>query len=269
MKIAVIGAGWLGVPLCERLQSAGHDVVATKRDQTGCDEVANQGITAFPFTLHDESIPEGVWDADIFIVNIPPGRQEFEQESFQANMLRLLRQCLASKEKRLLFVSTTAVYGESYRIITENSELDPITDSAKAHCYIESHLRDNYFGQFCVLRLAGLVGGDRHPVYHLAGKQGLWASHKMVNLVHLEDVINAILKIIEKKLWGNTFHLCAQEHPSRMEYYCWAATELELEPPTFFDDSEAPKTGKQVDPSATLDKLGLALLYPSPFDMLK
>jgi hypothetical protein len=79
-------------------------------------------------------------------------------------------------------------------------------------------------------------------------------------------VIRAIAQIIEKKIWGVTLHLAANEHPSREEYYRWAAVKLALPEPQFAPSG--PLTGKFIDASWTLQKLGLKLLYPSPFDML-
>ncbi|MBE1300906.1 MAG: NAD(P)H-binding protein [Alteromonadaceae bacterium] len=269
MKVAVIGAGWLGKPLAERLAATELNVVASKRTQDACEALVQSGIEACVYELGQASLTEALVDADVYFINIPPGRMKQNIAEFQASMQQLISQCLTSQEKRLLFISTTSVYGEATKEVNEASEVEPITDSAQAHCAIENFIQTQYPKQATILRLAGLVGEDRHPAFSLANKKELTAAYKVVNLVHLEDVINAVQKIMEQKQWGQLYHLCAQEHPTRMEYYVWACEQLGLEPPTFFDPSLKPNTGKVINASETLSQLGLTLLYPSSFDMLR
>ena len=132
---------------------------------------------------------------------------------------------------------------------------------------IEQAIFEHLAQRACVIRLAGLVGKSRHPAKYLAGRKGLPNGQQAVNLVHQHDVINAIQQIIHLQLWGQTLHLCSAEHPSRKDYYCWAATKLGLALPEFITEEDS-DSGKKIDARQSLEKLGLNLLYPSPFDML-
>ena len=268
MKIAVIGAGWLGLPLCERLQANDKQVVASKREPEDAEQLTFKGIDTFAYQLGNETLPEAFSDAQVYVINIGGGRRRIEKALFQEQMINLCKQCLTDKNRQLLFVSSTSVYGERVRDIKEDSEVEPISDSALAHVAIEDFLMSTYPKQTTILRLAGLISEDRHPAVHFEGKKNVTAAHKCVNLVHREDVLMAIECIVDKKLWGRVFHLCASEHPQRREYYCWAAEQLGLVPPVFLDESEQPTTGKKVDASDTLTALGMTLKYPSPFDMI-
>lgn len=268
MKIAVIGAGWLGLPLCQQLKKSGKTVFATKRTVEDAEKLTFQGIDAFPYQLGDECLPETIADCDIYIINIAGGRHRLDKDLFQTQMQKLMEQCINEETKKLLFVSTTSVYGERSREILENSEVEPLTDSACAHVFIENFLKEAYAKQCCILRLAGLIGEDRNPAYHFEGKKGVTAAHKMVNFVHQQDAITAILKIVDNNHWGRVFHLCATEHPSRLAYYTQAAVTLDLVPPEFLDESEQPVVGKKVDSTETLKILDMTLQYPSPMDML-
>ncbi|MEI8649805.1 hypothetical protein P4S73_21085 [Paraglaciecola sp. Hal342] len=93
------------------------------------------------------------------------------------------------------------------------------------------------------------------------------AGSQKINLVHQRDVINAIEKIILNDAWGETLLLSSTEHPTRKVYYCWAAKQLNLIPPTFSAE-EQEQPGKHLNPEYTLRKLSLSLAYPSPYDML-
>lgn len=269
MKVAVIGAGWLGLPLCEKLKNSGKTVYATKRSAQDAEQVTYKGIDAFAYELGDEALPESLTKCHLYIINIGAGRRRFEKNVFETQMIKLLRQCLDDKRKKLIFVSTTSVYGERVREIKEDAEVEPISDSAQAHVAIEDFLKNNFPKSCTILRLAGLISEDRHPAVHFDGKKDVTQAHRMVNLIHRDDAISAIEKIIEKKLFGRVFHLCASEHPTRKDYYCWAAEQLELVPPQFLDETEQPATGKKIDASDTLEALELELKYPSPYGMLK
>ena len=63
-----------------------------------------------------------------------------------------------------------------------------------------------------------------------------------VNLIHREDCIGIIIKILEvanKDVWGDTFNAVAPEHPSRKIYYQKKAHQLHLPIPTFVEASES------------------------------
>lgn len=267
MKVAVIGAGWLGFSLSKALQKQGLEVVASKRDKEQAEKLTFDGLDTFAYQLGDK-LPDALQLCSHFVINIGAGRRGFKKELFEQQMQQLMQQCLNTADKRLLFISTTSVYGEANKVFVEDTTPEPISDSAKAHVVIEQYLQQKFPQQASILRLAGLIAEDRHPVYYLEGKKDITAAHKMVNLVHRDDAVAAIRAVLDKQLWGEVFHLCATAHPSRKNYYTKAAEVLELVPPVFLDESDQPTMGKCIDPAATLEKLGLTLQYASPFDML-
>ncbi|MFT6777341.1 MAG: hypothetical protein ACJAV1_001258 [Paraglaciecola sp.] len=89
----------------------------------------------------------------------------------------------------------------------------------------------------------------------------------MVNLVHQHDVIHSIECIIKNAVWGQTLVLSASKHPTRKDYYKWAAEQLNLAAPAFIEEIGQP-SGKLIDAGKSLDILGIFLKYPSPYDML-
>jgi nucleoside-diphosphate-sugar epimerase len=269
MKIAVIGAGWLGLPLCEKLKSKGITVLATKRTAEDAEQVTYNGVDAFAYSLGDEALPGPLTKCHLYIINIGAGRGRFDKDVFAQQMKTLIALCLDDKRKKLIFVSTTSVYGERVREVKEDAQVEPISASAQAHVAIEDFLFENFASQCTILRLAGLVSEDRHPAVHFEGKKDVTQAHRMVNLVHRDDAIAAIEKIIEKKMFGRIFHLCSSEHPTRKDYYCWAAEQMELVPPEFLGNTEQPATGKKVDASDSIEALGLELKYDSPYKMVE
>ncbi|MFT4941857.1 MAG: nucleoside-diphosphate-sugar epimerase [Paraglaciecola sp.] len=270
MKISICGGGWLGQPLARQLMKSGHNVVATSRTAKGVQALISKGITAVVFTL-GEALPE-VLAGDVLIVNIPPGRKAMadntqHSRTFVAHICSVLEALCISSSSKLIFVSTSAVYGDTHQRVTENSALDPKTPSAWAHVKIEQFIRQKIGTNACILRLGGLIGERRHPATYLAGKEDLPNGEQAVNLVHQVDVIQAIEQIIVRQLWGEVLHLCATDHPSRQAYYPWAAKKMGLIPPTFAQKHNTGQ-GKILEPAVSLQKLDMILSYPSPYDML-
>ncbi|TRY32826.1 SDR family oxidoreductase [Aliiglaciecola sp. M165] len=270
MNITIIGGGWLGQPLAKRLIEAGHDVVATKRSVDGVNALQAQGIESQCYQLGDDlASPEVVslLSSDVLIINIPPGRKSYEPFVFINNMQALVSEAQMCGTSHVIFVSTTAVYGNQSRTVYEYSETDAATTSAKAHVEIEKHLRKVFSDQACILRLAGLVSEDRHPARSLSGRQNIENGQQVVNLVHRKDVINAIQAICENEIYGHTLHLCAIEHPTRANYYSDAAEKMGLPLPSF-RPTTSEEAGKSINCEFTLKTLGLNLEFSSPYDML-
>jgi nucleoside-diphosphate-sugar epimerase len=274
-KLILCGCGWLGKYVAETLAPT-MPIIGTTRHPAKMDELTALGIRPLLFNLaqitgplkDDSSTP--CLDAcagNIVVLNIPPGRKQPIATDFAQQMIALITRLYALPIKQLIFISTTSVYGDTQGILTEQSPPAPMTPSALAHVAIENHIRALNFPHYSILRLAGLVGPDRHPAKSLAGRV-LSQGEQVVNLVYIDDVVSAIQKIIQGHGNQQTLHLCSQQHPQRGEYYTRAAQALGLVPPIFEQyEQMAPPRGKIIDPKTTLDTLDMELAYANPDDM--
>jgi nucleoside-diphosphate-sugar epimerase len=153
-------------------------------------------------------------------------------------------------------------------VITEDSPVSPDTASGQAHVHMEQYLRQVAPTTSSILRPAGLVGADRHPIRTLSGRS-LTAPNKAVNLVFGEDVVSAIMALLATGPVSSPLHLCSNSHPQRKAYYEWAAKQLGIEKPSFtLDDDNLPTTGKRIDATHTWAKLGITPKFGNPYDMV-
>ena len=270
MQIAVVGCGWLGLPLAISLQTSGQNIIATCRSEQKASELTKLGLDAQRYELGDV-LTHGRFDklfaSDVLVLNIPVGRKSPTTQTFAKHMQALLKHAADKQIRNLIFISTTSVYGDNCGVVTEQSPTSAQTQSGRINLAVEVLAKQYFAGRSTVIRTAGLVGENRHPAHYLAGKVGLPNPDNSVNLVHQDDVICAIQTIIKKDIWGQTLHLSALEHPTRAEYYTWAAEKLSLNAPLFVK-GQGVALGKQIDATQTLQLLGLSLKYPSPFDMI-
>jgi nucleoside-diphosphate-sugar epimerase len=271
MQIAVVGCGWLGLPLAVSLQRSGYDIAATCRSEQKARALTKLGFNAQKYELGEELTHicfEQLFKSNVLVLNIPVGRKNPTPENFVKHMQTLLEHAASKQIQNLIFISTTSVYGDSNGVITEQSPTPAQTQSGQINLAIEVLVKRYFAGRNTIIRPAGLVGKDRHPAHYIAGKTGLLNPDNRVNLVHQDDVICAIQTVIKEGIWGQTLHLSALGHPTRAEYYTWAAHKLNLSEPEFVR-SEGTAAGKQIDATESLRILGLSLKFPSPFDMLK
>jgi nucleoside-diphosphate-sugar epimerase len=248
MDISVIGCGWLGFPLALRLKELGHIVYGSSTRETQVELLENNGISGFLYDdLEHSNLPEHAKKAAIAIVNFPPTRSK----DYAAQVKHLIAQF--SADTKVIFTSSTGVYQDLEGICSETAPC--ILDHP---VYLAEEVVRKSGRNATILRLAGLISEDRNPVKYLSGKLNA-DGQKVVNLVHREDVISALLKVLEKEAWNETFNVCFPEHPSREAYYCKQAALAQLQAPTF---SFSIGKGKEIDPSKLVRTLGCAFTHP-------
>jgi nucleoside-diphosphate-sugar epimerase len=270
MLIAVIGCGWLGLPLAISLKESVNNFVATCRSEQKASELTQLGFNAEKFELGNELTHDRLaklFAAKVLVLNIPVGRKSLKIGNFVQYMQTLLKHAANSQIQNLIFISTTSVYGDITGIVTEHSPAYAQTQSGQINLAVEGLVSEHFAGRSTIIRPAGLVGKERHPAKYLAGKTGLLNPNTVVNLVHQHDVIQSIECVIKNDIWGHTLVLSASEHPTRQDYYTWAAEQLNIPTPSFIEEVGSPD-GKLIDASASLAILGMHLKYASPYDML-
>lgn len=111
-------------------------------------------------------------------------------------MQELVDSALAYRIPRIIFTSSTSVYGDVQGIVKEGTPRNPVTASGRVLKELEDWLHNLPGTSVDILRLAGLVGPGRHPGRFFAGKTAP-DGHHGVNLVHLDDVVSAITLLLQ------------------------------------------------------------------------
>jgi len=258
-KISLLGCGWLGLPLAKSLVAKNHELKTSTTSSEKLDNLKGLGLNPYLITLSDAiegDISGFLQDSEILIIDIPPNLTASENDNFTAKIKNLIPEIEKAAVEKVLFVSATSVYDddESFRIITESTPENPVTESARQMLKAEEILFENKNFKTTSLRFGGLYGKERHPVKYLSGKSGIANPDAPINLIGLEDCIGIIEKIIEKEAWNEVFNGVNPQHPSRKEYYNGKASSLGL-PLVDFDESKV-SVGKIIDSSKVQEVLG-------------
>ena len=265
-RVSIIGCGWLGLPLGAFLVEKGYLV---KGSTTRAEKLAllkEKGISPFLIKVGkniEGEDPDHFFQSDILIINIPPGRRRPDVEQTHPLEIQMIIEKAASGSiEKIIFISSTAVYKNSNRMVTESDEPKPETASGKALAKIETFLLSNEKIDKTILRMAGLVGGERKAGRFLQGKKAVRNGEAPVNLVHREDCIRVIEQIIKQGKWNEVFNVCSDEHPKRKYFYIHQAKKQGFIPPEFADND--PISFKIISNEKLKKALGYSFLHPDP-----
>ena len=252
--VSIIGTGWLGLPLARLLVQADCQVFGTTTREEKIELLTAEGILCNKMIFTDE----------ILVITLPPtlGKQAplhvyidiIERIIHQTNHLVHL--------KKLLFTSSTSVYGRAKGVLTEETAIQPHTPSEETLAQAERLINEKT-GDYAVyvLRLGGLVGPGREPGYFFKDKKDIPGGEISVNLVHQLDVLNIMKHIILKDTPEGTFNICADEHPARGDFYPQRARQVGVKEANFIWGNEPER---YVSNEKIKKKTGYTFVYPDP-----
>jgi nucleoside-diphosphate-sugar epimerase len=262
-----MGCGWLGLPLAEQFVQMGYRVNGSTTSEAKIGMLRNKGINPFLIDLKAEVPEEAVLtdflNTKVLVLNIPPRLRSDGGDQYLHQMRLLLKHMRSSPISRVLFVSSTSVYPDLNRIVTEEdiAFAEP-QDYPNTLLLAEKLFQESEDWITTVVRFGGLVGGSRQPGRFMAGKKELPHGDAPVNLIHLDDCLAILERIVEQEKWGQVYNACADEHPSRVDFYTRAALALNLEPPTFENMTET--SFKLIRSQKLKDELAYVFLHPDP-----
>lgn len=264
-QISILGCGWLGLPLAKTVLKKGFSVKGSTTSAAKIPVLQSAGIDPFMVQLDEQKVSSTIADflaqSQVLIINIPPKLRGNSTENFVAKIETLLPFIEQSTVEKVLFVSSTSVYGENNKLVTEVTPLNPDTEGGRQLAVVERLLQKNTHFETTILRFGGLIGDDRNPVRFLSGRENIENPDAPINLIHQDDCIGSIEKIIELDSWNETFNAVAPFHPSRKEYYTQKAYDLNLALPKFASGNS--NIGKTICSDKLIQKLNYSFLKPN------
>ncbi len=273
MKISILGCGWLGLPLGETLVQNGHLVKGSTTSESKISLLSAVNIEPFllKFTPKIESAsPLSVssqttknitqfLDSEILIICIPPRAGKLGEDYHVQQIQSLLEYLPSSSIKSIIYTSSTSVYPDLNREVSEEDSV------IEGHALIKvENLLKNLPQNITILRCGGLMGGERIPAKYFQGKT-ITTGKIAVNYVHQDDVIGIITMILEKEFWNETFNVVSPEHPIREEIYLKNCEDLGFIKP-IFEEAVEPIPFKIISPQKLISRTGYVFKYANPLD---
>lgn len=237
-QVGILGCGWLGVGLAEKLTSDSFGLKVSRTSLESIAELKAKGWDAHQIFVANSSVQgnlEFFENLDQLIVSIPPGRAN--SSGYFEKISSLLKHLKSYPRCRIIFLSSTSVYGKKGGVYNESSSVFPETEAAKALVQSERLIVNSPHSSL-VVRLGGLIGADRNPIFSLY-KKLIPNPNGRINFISKEDAVLGLFQLIKHTALEGIFNIVHPHHHTRREYYLKMATKYELPTPNFKDDEPA------------------------------
>jgi nucleoside-diphosphate-sugar epimerase len=228
----ILGCGWLGQIVGEAQVQKGITVYGSYRRPEVDKKLTEKGIQGFELDFNkDLNVPSEICAkaTHVFIFITPSSAKE---RSYPELLTCLMDQFPSGV--KVIFSSSSGVYPKAAGTYNEKYKLDPSIPNRLLPA--ELALQKLLNKRLIILRLAGLIGPERHPAYSLSGKTLKDDGSNPVNLIHAKDIVAAIEWLCENAYFGHTYNLASPKHPSKKEYYTTAANHFGVSPPEFGEE---------------------------------
>ena len=262
-RIGVLGCGWLGLGLAQSYAVDGFVLHGSRQSKKGANSLQEYGIHGFAVQISENhvsgNLSEFLHGVSRLFLTFPPGIRKNPKRNFVALIQQLLPHIHKSKVKEIVFTSSTGVYGPQQGLVTPNTVPQPQTESGRQLFEVESILRSQDGFSTQIVRLGGLLGGDRHPVKQLAKLSVVDNPQAPVNLIHKADAIGLLRYLADQAPWQSIYNGVAPWHPTKQDFFEQAAKEMQLPLPKF---TEEPGNTNKIVTDPQIESFGYTFIEP-------
>ncbi|WOH37024.1 hypothetical protein RI844_16880 [Thalassotalea fonticola] len=266
-SVAIIGAGWLGLPLALTLQEKGIKVITSATSLDSVNTLEQLGLNACLLNLPHIENDSAVLQCQHLVICIPPGIR-YGKSDYVAKISAIVHKAeLAfSAVESITLLSSTAVYNGLDGEVYEDSALNLHAAKVAIIQQAEMAVLNCQCAIKTVLRLGGLMGYDRQPGRFFKNNRAIPNPESVINFIHRDDVIGIICQLLEhiqnkNNLHNptNIFNCTAPYHPTRRDFYQKAIANLGLPEASFSKQEEV--QGKLIN-SLYIGNLQYQFKYP-------
>jgi nucleoside-diphosphate-sugar epimerase len=233
-KVSILGCGWLGAALAKHLLQLPYEVQGSATLADKVKALTKAGIKGHLIKLDGAdsvNVTSDFWTCDALVI---ASNVRLVGNNGYMEGLKVVAEIIRTKEiKRVIFVSSTSVYGDPNGIVDEDFRPSPETSSAGQLLDLEGLFTINNRFETVILRFGGLVGPGRMPGSFLSGKKDIPNGLAPVNLIHRIDCIGVITQLLVLRESPAYVNAVAPDHPTRQLFYTTAAGVQQLPLPQF------------------------------------
>ena len=273
MNVLILGCGYSGRAIGERLALAGASVRGTNRSDAHADALRVRGIEPLTFDGEHESeaVNDALADATHLIVSIAPGRAGDPAIALHGEAIKA-----ASKLEWIAYLSTVGVYGDHDGAwVDEDTIPKPVSQRSRERVEAENLWMTLALERKCpitVMRLSGIYGPGRSPLDQVREGRArrLVKPGQVFNRIHVDDIAGAI-ELASRSTTNAVLNVTDDEPAPPQDVVAYAAELLGVEPPPSQDFDTADLTPmarsfygetKRVS-NARLKGMGYELRYPT------
>lgn len=230
-SVTIVGCGYVGKRLAKLLQREGLDVMGLVRSPASARALEAAGIAAALIDLDRPQEQRG-GDGKCFIYMVPPPPAGDTDPRIRAWL-----DALAGPARRIVYLSTTAVYGDrAGAVVTEDSATRPTSPRGLRRLDAERALLERggrVAASIRILRVPGIYGPGRLPLARISERQPIPepSATGPGNRIHADDLAGACLAALRYEGPRRIFNVGDGENASMGEYFLSVARLAGLPPP--------------------------------------
>jgi len=280
----MIGCGYLGERVACTWKADGDEVTVMTRSLERAEQLARTGFKPVIGDVMQPQTLNQLPRADVVLYAVGFDRSSgHAKRAVYVDGLRNVLAEIGSRCQRLIYISSTSVYGQnSGELIDESSPAESHEENGRICREAESVVWE-FFDRTAaresrgaiILRLAGIYGSGRlltrieqlRRGEPLSGNPEAW-----LNLIHVDDAVRAIKAAEQRGRPGETYLVSDDRPLRRVEYFSALAEKVGAPPPRFVelaaDAIERRQFNKRCDNRRLRQELGVDLQYPTVIDGL-
>jgi nucleoside-diphosphate-sugar epimerase len=270
-RVLIVGCGYVGLELAKQRRKAGDPpMFALTRSEARVDELQSQGLE--PIVGHWHSADSLVLPAvDTILISVP--HREDREQGIESHIhgLKSILQKVPAGWSKLIYLSTTGVYGDAHDVVDESTPTQPARIGPQIAVATELFLRQTLSPeQLTIVRLAGIYGPGRIP---LADKLRTGAPLQVpqdgwLNLAHVSDIARMLTATLATRMEHSLYVFSDGNPVPRLEFYQYLANLCGVSEPKFMppdpSSSRSQRAGnKRVNPDRILRELSFTFSFPN------
>lgn len=245
-KLGIIGCGWLGNHIAERVSDQ-YEIFATTTTPSKVEDLNSKGYHTTLISFSDELNSdmkqwEVAADLDALIISVPFSGIRGAKISMTERRENLLR-FVGDYKGQVFFTSSTGVYPQTDKEFIEEDQ--PAVEVESESFILQQLPKTN------ILRLAGLMGDQR-----LLKNYNISDLDQLVNHIHYADICLVIEKMLDNQSESKVYNVVAPIHPNKEEVIN-AQKDLPY-------NGERTTIGRTISPEKLMKELDFEFQYPDP-----
>ena len=227
VRALIIGCGYVGEALGQRLVALGHDVTGIRRSREHNDRLAKLGIRPFNLDITGEGALaklDGRYDWIVITVSSARGGEAAYERAFGTGTRRIAQWLKTASASSVVFISSTGIYRQTNaEWVFENGATPPENTTSKILWKAEQTI--SAVGPLVtLLRSSGIYGPGRGHLFQqfMSGNAVIEGDGKrFLNMVHRDDLVGSIVAVLELENGSGLFNITDDEPVTQLDFFKW------------------------------------------------
>ncbi len=276
-RVLIVGCGYVGLAVARVCWEANKNtpLFALTRSAARVEELRRAGLEpVIGQWRHPASLD--LPTVNTVLIAVPHREDGGLGKDTHVQGLENLLQHLPTGWSKLIYLSTTGVYGDAHEVVDESTPTEPTRIGPQIAVAAEQFLQQKWLEQeysakqLIIIRLAGIYGPGRIPLAEkLRSGQPLQVPQDgWLNMAHVSDIAAMLADVIHRPMQHRLYVFSDGQAVPRLEFYRYLAGLCGVAEPLFVTpeptSSRSQRAGsKRVNPQRLVNELEFKFHFPS------